>query len=59
LFHDGIYPQIPDASNPAGFGTFFNTPQDNLLAWKGYSGLKATKWIGKGNKGGCKLWLDW
>jgi hypothetical protein len=50
---------LQDASNPLAAGPFFNRPEDNLLEWTGYSGLKATKWVGKGNKGGCKLWFEW
>jgi len=54
----GVWPQIQDATNPMSYGPFFNRPSDDLLATSGYPSLNAVKWVGKGNKGGCKLWFD-
>jgi len=58
--YDGPYPQIADASSPQAAGSFFQRPTSEWFAdyLPEYKNLQATKWIGKGNKGGCKLWSD-
>ena len=53
-----MFPQVADKSSPAGLAPFFATNTDDLLSSAGLTGLKPTKWIGKANKGGCKLWFD-
>ena len=51
-----------DINNPNALGSFFWRSQSSggVLNWESnaYSGLQATKWVGKGNKGGCKLFFD-
>jgi len=54
----GTWPQVQDANSPLALGTFFSPQSDDLLDYTGYSGLNAVKWVGKGNKGGCKLFFD-
>ena len=50
------YPQAK-INNPAVLSSFFYTPGDQLTYF-GYPGLSAAKWVGKGNKGGCKMFWD-
>ena len=49
---------LPDKSSPLTSETFFGRPNDPFLSLVGFPGLLPTKWVGKGNKGGCKIWFD-
>jgi len=57
----GYLPQIQDQSDAAAPGSFFNKPSSELMSYYApqYAGITPAKWVGKGNKGGCKLWSDW
>jgi hypothetical protein len=43
--------------DPAVLSTFFHRQNSDFLDYIGYPNLAATKWVGKGNKGGCRLFL--
>jgi hypothetical protein len=44
-------------NDPAALSTFFNRPTSTFLDYIGYPNLPAAKWVGKGNKGGCRLFF--
>ena len=54
---DGNLP-LADKSSPFSSETFFGPSGDPFLKVSGFPGLLPTKWVGKGNKGGCKIWFD-